>query len=535
MEGLASRQSSVDNHGMIIFRRVVAVWLGLSLLVFLVAAIAVEEFHDRVLSPDHLKSELLRLDVYTFWNDDVYPAAVRNLLENPDDVLPDSLDGAEIPRDQAAQEAIVRLMRVVVPPSYVQEQTEDLIDQFIPYLLNDSDTIAIQPRFDERLRAATELGTGGNGQSELEIAFRELDLGRLIVDELIDGKIEEFEETDPAAALALRLADREDAAEWFTESMFSSLETLVPFLLGERDDFEIEVSFRGRENLAPAFAALLDRTPESLARDGYILNEADFEERIGVSLDSVVDDPRNNLEALQSGWTLTLEEIYGTDPAGLQTRADVDEVRKWVGRLTTSVRWGLFAVVAVLAIAIGLLGGRRWSTRILWGAGALFISAVLVAAVAGPLYDGVAADEIQDALRDDSDDWPATLIENRIRIIDDFEAILDSATSGFADEALLLLLASGALVIVSGAWAYRESQTDARGHGGDRPTGLPGDDPLANAPWRRGQASAAPTAGIPRVSASPESPGASDRSAPHVAPPAPPSPPPEAPHDHRDE
>jgi len=112
-------------------------------LAFLVAAIAVEEFHDRVLSPDHLKSELRRLDVYAFLNDDIYPAAVRNLLENPDDVLPDSLDGAQIPRDQAAQEAMVRLMRVVVPPSYVQEQTEDLIDQFIPYLLNDSDTITI--------------------------------------------------------------------------------------------------------------------------------------------------------------------------------------------------------------------------------------------------------------------------------------------------------------------------------------------------------------------------------------------------------
>lgn len=367
------------------------------------------------------------------------------------------------------------------------------------------------------------------------MAFRELGLGRLIVDELIDGKIEDFEETDPTAALALRLADREDAAEWFTESVFSSLETLVPFLLGERDDFAIEVSFRGRENLAPVFAALLDRTPEALARDGYILNEADFEERLGVSLDSVVDDPRNNLQALQSGWTLTLEGIYGTDLDGLQTRADVDEVRKWVGRLTTSVRWGLLAVVAVLAIVIGLLGGRRWSTRILWGAGALCISAVLVAAAAGPLYDGVAADEIQDALRDDSDDWPATLIENRIRIIDDFEAILDSATSGFADEALILLLASGALVIVSGAWAHRESQADPTGNGGGKPPTLPGDDPLANAPWRRGRTSTAPTAGIARVSASPGSPGASDRNAPRGAPPAAPSPPPEAPPDHPDE
>ncbi|HJN91095.1 MAG TPA: hypothetical protein QGF05_00035, partial [Dehalococcoidia bacterium] len=343
---------------MIVFRRVVAFGLGAFLLAFLVAAIAVEELHDRVLSPEQLKSELRDLEVYTFLSEDVYPSAVRNLLENPDDVLPESLEGLDVPRDRAAQEAVVRLMRTVAPPSYVEAQAEDLIDQFVPYLLNDSDTIAIRPRFDGRLRVATQ--PGPDGISELERAFRELDLGRLIVNELIDSKIEELEATDPAAGLALQLSDRDDAAEWFTESVFASLESLVPFLLGEQDDFAIRISFEGRENLAPAFAELLDQNPESLARDGYALTEADFENRLGLSLDSVVDDPRNNLQALQAGWTLSLDDVYGTDRDGLETRADADEVRKWLGRVTTSVRWGLFGVVALLTIVIGFLGGRRW-------------------------------------------------------------------------------------------------------------------------------------------------------------------------------
>ncbi len=507
---------------MIVFRRVVAFGLGAFLLAFLVAAIAVEELHDRVLSPEQLKSELRDLEVYTFLSEDVYPSAVRNLLENPDDVLPESLEGLDVPRDRAAQEAVVRLMRTVAPPSYVEAQAEDLIDQFVPYLLNDSDTIAIRPRFDGRLRVATQ--PGPDGISELERAFRELDLGRLIVNELIDSKIEELEATDPAAGLALQLSDRDDAAEWFTESVFASLESLVPFLLGEQDDFAIRISFEGRENLAPAFAELLDQNPESLARDGYALTEADFENRLGLSLDSVVDDPRNNLQALQAGWTLSLDDVYGTDRDGLETRADADEVRKWLGRVTTSVRWGLFGVVALLTIVIGFLGGRRWSTRMLWGAGALSISSALVAIVAGPLYDGVAASEIKDAIRDDSDDWPATLVENRDRIIDDFEAILDSATSGFAGEALVLLLAAGALVAVSGALAYRESEAASPRRGGRSTGGSPGDGPLADAPWRRGRTAAT----VPSPT-TPGSPGASGRTSPHDAPHAPTSPPEAAP------
>lgn len=96
-------------------RRALAVPLGFVLLVVLIAAIAAEEIHDRLLSPDFLVAELQRLEVYDFLSDDVYPAAIKELLDEPDDTLPDSLQGLDVPNDTEAQAAVVQLMRVVAP------------------------------------------------------------------------------------------------------------------------------------------------------------------------------------------------------------------------------------------------------------------------------------------------------------------------------------------------------------------------------------------------------------------------------------
>ncbi len=201
--------AQIHNRGMLVVRRALAVPLGFVLLVVLIAAIAVEEIHDRLLNPDFLVSELQRLEVYDFLSGDIYPAAIKELLEEPDDTLPDSLQGLDVPNDAEAQAAVVGLMRVVAPASYLQEQVESVLGQVVPYLLNDSDTIELTPDFDERLRAAALAEPGD--QSALEQTFRALGLGRRVIDQLIENAISDMGGADPEAALALRLTDRDDA------------------------------------------------------------------------------------------------------------------------------------------------------------------------------------------------------------------------------------------------------------------------------------------------------------------------------------
>lgn len=175
------------------------------------------------------------------------------------------------------------------------------------------------------------------------------------------------------------------------------------------------------------------------------MTDAELEDRVGTSSDSLIDDPRSNLRALRAGFTLTLGDVYGSDDDEIKTREDADDIRKWIGRITTSVRWGLFGIVVLLAVAIGFLGGRRWSTRMLWGASALFVSALIVVIGAGPLYDEVAAREIRDELTKDSLDWPQALLAEHDRIANDVVELFDRPLNGGGAERLLLLVAVSAL------------------------------------------------------------------------------------------
>jgi len=50
-----------------------------------------------------------------------------------------------------------------------------------------------------------------------------------VIDQLIENANSDMAGADPEAALALRLTDRDDAANWVTESVFGSLQSLVGF------------------------------------------------------------------------------------------------------------------------------------------------------------------------------------------------------------------------------------------------------------------------------------------------------------------
>ena len=135
-------------------RRALTVSLGFVLLVVLIAATTVEEIHDRLLSPNFLVAELQRLEGSDFTSNDGYPAAIAALLDEPNDTLPDNLQGLDVPNGTEPQVAVGQLMRVVASAWYIQERLEPVLRQVVPYLLNDRDTIELAPNFDQRLHTA---------------------------------------------------------------------------------------------------------------------------------------------------------------------------------------------------------------------------------------------------------------------------------------------------------------------------------------------------------------------------------------------
>ena len=332
---------------MIVVRRVLAVMLiGLVGLLF-GACIIFTRSADAAFDPEFLKSELDRLDVYDFTHDVLLPLAVEQMLDEQDEWLPENLTGTLFPSDEAARQTILTLLREVFPPEYLRGEIEQLIDALLPYLGDRSDEFAIRFSLGDRVQVA--LGHAPNERSPLESAFRELGLGRA----LIDGafiKIEQaldVEGVTPArrnellAELETAVGDRNEAAEWFTEQLFGAMDALLPYLLGASERFDIRISFAERPALAELLAPMLKRPLDELLSEGFVINDRDLNEALGED-PAARDDIDRRLQFLRQDFLYTQDDLdQDLTEEGEREGATADALRTSARLARGAVKWTL--------------------------------------------------------------------------------------------------------------------------------------------------------------------------------------------------
>lgn len=98
---------------------------------------------------------------------------------------------------------------------------------------------------------------------------------------------------------------------------------------------------------------------------------------------------------LSSGFTFTEKDLSNWAKGG--GSADFDSVRLTIGAVR---RWLMFVWVipALLLVAIGLLGGRRWSSKLIWASAVLAAAALTVLIIFGPMFSAVVQPGINAAL-----------------------------------------------------------------------------------------------------------------------------------------
>ena len=101
--------------------------LGLIIFAGLLYSLVLVNFSQRLEDPEVYKSAINEADAYNRIYDEVL---VDDALEDQTD---DLLGGVEI----AVQKEVVEVLRDVMPPSYLKEQTENNIDRFTGYLVGD--------------------------------------------------------------------------------------------------------------------------------------------------------------------------------------------------------------------------------------------------------------------------------------------------------------------------------------------------------------------------------------------------------------
>ena len=459
-------------------RRVVAVGLAVVAALALGAWLLLSQARATVFDEGYIAGELERLDSYAFVTGEVYAALVDHALERRDDPLPEALGGLAIPADEAARRELLLLLHTAAPAAVLQTQAEGLLAGLVPYLRGEGDGFTIEPRLGERLEALA--GHEAGEPSLLESAFRELGLGELVVAHLVaeyapaglGAGVARGPGATPGRALGLAAGDPSfetaAAGEWFSAELFAAVDEIVPYLRGETESFEVAVDFEGYEALAVPLASLLQRPPSELAAEGYRFDEADLRAELRTVEDEALQDLDELRAALSPGWTVDERELLNLDedPEAAQEVADGREL---MSTLLGPLRWGSLALAALLLVAVGLLGGRSWGSRLAWGAAAALAAAlgVMVLALAG--YSLLLEPALREGWLEATADWSDPWRQFGPRLVTDLERAFARIARGLAWRALPV----AALASVALAAGLLLQRRDARAAAGAEPPMLP--------------------------------------------------------------
>ena len=310
--------------------------------VFLVTLVVLR-VNDTALVADFYVEQLRKADVFNFLYDEVIPAAINEF--GPDDADP-------LPCLDLARDVLVVSMKETVPPEWLQEQSEDVITQMVPYLVGDRDDFTLSADLAGRLEAlggVVEREVGGNYDR--------------VFDEVITPPLEEYlQENELPMGIRVESQSVVDAVQevlppdWIQARVEHVVDQLVSYLRGDVEHFTINLPIADRlEAAVPPVKRLLREV------DAYSVV---FDELVS----TLVTENINQFSELPFGVTVTDEEIDAAlrdvlSPEFIQEQAEamIDELVPWV----TGEQDGFVIVVpldqrkdAMLAVIDGLVNQK---------------------------------------------------------------------------------------------------------------------------------------------------------------------------------
>ncbi len=311
---------------MIWVRRAIAVLAGLLLLPVLFALLALQGAYWTLLSPGFHASELRKAGVYEFALGDLLTTALdeaREIETGPLTVSIDGqdrtlLDGNPLAALGLSSEDIAESVRRAAPPDWVRGVVEEWLDQVGGYMTGERDDFEVGIRLDEQARALIE---------ELKLLLRKADAGGLLFEALVEPEMERAAASVPfgldvSAERLTESARRIVGPDWIQEQVDAALDEAAPYLVGERDEFEIRVDLAGR-----AEAALEEVKALLREADAY---EVLFEQLVEPEMERAAASVPFDLDVSAERLTESARRVVGPDWIQDQVEAALDEAAPYL-------------------------------------------------------------------------------------------------------------------------------------------------------------------------------------------------------------
>jgi len=363
----------------------------------------------------------------------------------------------QLPFDvELTDDEIIAAARAVMPLEWYQPLVKDLVSQIFAYLRGTQDelelTISLADRKPEIAGALGRLADEkmGSAFNSLPVCT-EAHLLELLSDPSlenilcrpVDISYQEFKELVgiDTVSLVQPLIEMGIPDEWIlTEADISQL------FGGEEED------------------NILNQVRE-LVQKGLVFDEEDLNKVIGT--DVALEDIR---QSIAGGLTFTEQDFKslmgdtGDTGAGAQTEA-FEQVRSGLGMAKKWLNF-VWIIPFLLLLAVGALGGRQWSSKLIWAAALLAAMALIAYIIFGPVFSATAQPVIDQtlAMEFNQTEGITSLMAQKGTIL--AHNAVDSFISGLRNQAIAIIIASVVLIGVGvvlhnwdkihSAWIQRE-------------------------------------------------------------------------------
>ncbi len=455
---------------------------------------------DRVeIAARSIKDTLHKEDVRT----KLYEQAIASVVSAA------SLDRVESVLDKKTLEATARR---VLPPEWVSAQVDNAIDEMVPYFTRDREHFTLRVNITERMDALEAAATDILKEKKTYDYFSEQ-----VLVPIVKQNIQQTAQLPPGMALT----DSEILSsvrlilplEWYQAQVPGVMGQIFSYLKGTRETLEVTIPLADRK---PVAIDVLGKLVAKKLESQMSASSAGLEQLLGTILPPLVNRaiPDNftltaadlgrmqggsNIEAsigqarerVRKGLTFTDKELLaalGADSVKIEnvrqylaagftfTDADLrnlikasaetgdeklqsfDNVRSSLG---AARRWKWFAwiIPALILGAIGMLGGRRWSSRLLWAAAVVAVTAAITWVIFGPLFSAVAQPRITEALRQtvSQADRLEALVAGKALVV--AQNAIDSFVGGIKSQAVVLMVQALVLIALGSIWHIRGGKT----------------------------------------------------------------------------
>ena len=325
---------------MIWLRRILTIPLVLALLLLLLVALVVLQVSGTFLDPDYYPKLLRESDAYEFLLVDVMTSALEEARELDEEDLPEEFEENPLVTLGLSTEEIVSSINRAMPPEYVQDIVEQVFEEMGKYVTGERDEFTVTIQAGEQ---------GETLVQEVKALLRKADAYSLLYEGLVTPAVEDAVVEglpfglEVSSERLVESARRVAPPDWVQTNVEAALDELTPYIVGDRDTFEVKVELSDRAELALEEVKALLR--ESDAYD--LVYDEVIAPQVEESLGEIVELPY--------GITVTNDEVL----SALRQAAPPDWVQEQAERVIDEASPYLTGRSETLDISVLLADNKR--------------------------------------------------------------------------------------------------------------------------------------------------------------------------------